>query len=156
MLGSDERGQTRSLESLICRSTFTTTSVVIIGVGARDFVSRVRRHVLPHLVLVKPYGVGVSPDELIRVHSLNLIATADPFLLAVHKDEHELRVATSSCRLLCMAEFALLLRHQDVMVTLTAYGSAAEISAAPLAARWRLSFESSTPAEGGRKMTSDP
>jgi hypothetical protein len=69
--------------------------------------------VFPHLVLMEPYRIGVSGDELIWMQALNENWTRHTLLSSIQEDEHEFGLSASLGRLLGGREFSLWLDHSD-------------------------------------------
>jgi hypothetical protein len=69
-------------------------SLLVLGLapGQRSMVTA-RINVFPTLVLVQPNGIRIPGDEFVDGQTINGRRTRNPFLLAVDKDRHEIRLS---------------------------------------------------------------
>jgi len=72
---------------------------------------RILFHAFPHLVLVKPDGIGIYPDEFLGWQTVDHRLAPDAFHLPVDEDRLEFQPAFSLCRLFCGREFPFPLPH---------------------------------------------
>jgi hypothetical protein len=68
-------------------------------------------HVFPQAILMQPNRIGVPPDELIHIQTVNRRRAPDLLLLAIHEYGHELLPSLLASALLFFSQFPLRLSH---------------------------------------------